>query len=84
MDLRPTTVLTFGNPRGGTPPMRRSQSIGLESPLKIPVFEDASAKTWVCSYDPTWLTRRFGLDTTLAPIAEISAALTALTDAADR
>ena len=62
--------------------MQLAQSIGLELPLKILVFEDASGKAWVCYNDPTWLARRFGLDSTLAPIAGMSAALAALTDAA--
>jgi len=82
MDLRPTTVLIFGNPRGGTRLMQLAQSIGLELPLKILVFEDALGKTWVCYNDPTWLARRFGIDPTSAPIAEISAALAALTEVA--
>ncbi len=82
MELRPTTVLIFGSPRGGTPLMQRAQSIGLELPLKILVFEDASGKTWVSYDDPTWLARRFGIDPTLAPIAAMSTALAALTEAA--
>ncbi len=84
MDLRPTTVLIFGNPRGGTPLMQLAQSIGLELPLKILVFQDASGKTWVSYDDPTWLAQRFGLDPTLAPIAAMSATLAELTEAARR
>ncbi len=38
--LRPTTVLIFGNPKGGTPLMRAAQEIGLELPLKMLVWED--------------------------------------------
>ena len=84
MDLRPTTVLIFGNPRGGTPLMQLAQSIGLELPLKILVFQDASGKTWVSYDDPTWLAQRFGLDPTSAPIAAMSATLAELTEAARR
>lgn len=81
MELRPTTVLIFGDPRGGTPLMQLSQSIGLELRLKILVFQDNSGKTWVSYDDPTWLAWRFGLNPTLAPIAAMSGALAALTDA---
>jgi uncharacterized protein (DUF302 family) len=32
--LRPTTVLIFGNPQGGTPFMQCAQTIGIDLPLK--------------------------------------------------
>lgn len=42
--LRPTEVLIFGNPQGGTPFMECSQSVGIELPLKALVWEDASGQ----------------------------------------
>ena len=40
MELRPTRLVIFGNPKIGTPLMQCSQTLGLDLPLKILVYED--------------------------------------------
>ncbi len=40
MKLRPTTLIIFGNPKGGTPLMDAHPLFALELPLKIIVWED--------------------------------------------
>jgi uncharacterized protein (DUF302 family) len=45
--LRPTQVLIFGNPKAGTPLMQNRQTIGLELPLRILVWEDETGKVWL-------------------------------------
>jgi uncharacterized protein (DUF302 family) len=47
MPLRPTQVLIFGNPRAGTPLMQNQQTIGLDLPLRVLVWEDAVGKVWL-------------------------------------
>lgn len=39
--LRPTTLVIFGNPKGGAPLMQAEQTLGLELPLKMLVAEGA-------------------------------------------
>ena len=39
--LRPTEVLIFGNPQGGTPFMECAQTVGIDLPLKALAWEDA-------------------------------------------
>lgn len=56
--LRPTEVLIFGNPQGGTPFMECAQSIGIDLPLKALVWEDASAQVWLGYNDPDYLAKR--------------------------
>ena len=56
--LRPTEVLIFGNPQGGTPFMECAQSVGIDLPLKALVWEDASAQVWLGYNDPAFLARR--------------------------
>jgi uncharacterized protein (DUF302 family) len=56
--LRPTAVLIFGHPPGGTPFMECAQSVGIDLPLKALVWEDASAQTWIGYNDPAWLAKR--------------------------
>ncbi|MDQ6684388.1 MAG: DUF302 domain-containing protein, partial [Pseudomonadota bacterium] len=45
--LRPTEVLIFGNPQGGTPFMECAQSVGIDLPLKALVWEDAQGQVWL-------------------------------------
>ena len=47
LELRPTTVLVFGAPKVGTGLMQADQSIALELPLKIAVWEDEAGSTWL-------------------------------------
>jgi uncharacterized protein (DUF302 family) len=82
LSLRPTVLILFGNPKGGTPLMQAAQKIGLELPLKVLVWQDESAKTWLSYDDPAWLARRFGIDPALAAVAALSSALEALTNCA--
>ena len=56
--LRPTEVLIFGNPQGGTPLMECAQSVGIDLPLKALVWEDAAAQVWLGYNDPGYLMTR--------------------------
>ena len=83
MALRPTAVLIFGNARAGTPLMEARQSIGIDLPLKVLVWEDADGKTWLTHNDPHYLAARHALGSASAGIVEtMSAALEKLTRAA--
>jgi uncharacterized protein (DUF302 family) len=83
MALRPTTVVIFGNPAGGTPLMQRDQRIGLDLPLKVLVWQDAVGKTWLTYSDPAWLAQRYGLGDELKPMeTRLAAALAELAAAA--
>ena len=63
MPLRPTELLIFGDPTAGTGPMQPEQTIGIDLPLKVLVWEDASGGVWI-SYDaPAWLAVRQGSTT---------------------
>ena len=61
MALRPTEVLMFGNPRAGTPLMQADQTIGIDLPLKLLVWEDEAGRVWISYNDPVWLGARHGL-----------------------
>ena len=47
LSLRPTRVLIFGNPQAGTPLMQSRQTIGLDLPLRVLVWEDEAGKVWL-------------------------------------
>ncbi len=61
MELRPTTLVIFGNPKGGTPLMQDRQTAGLDLPLRILVWQDADAKVWLTWGDPEELVARHHL-----------------------
>lgn len=60
MKMRPTKLLIFGNPKGGTPLMLAAPSSAIDLPLKILVWEDEQGKTWVSYNSPTYLQKRHG------------------------
>lgn len=59
--LRPTEVLIFGNPKGGTPFMECSQTVGIDLPLKALVWEDANGQVWLAYNDPAYIAARNGV-----------------------
>ena len=79
--MRPTEVLIFGNPQGGTPLMECTQSVGIDLPLKALVWEDAQGQVWLGYNDPAWLSRRHGAPNCAAAEA-LGKALAALSAAA--
>ena len=56
--LRPTMLLVFGNPKGGTPFMQCEQTVGIDLPLRALVWEDASGQVWLGYNDPAYIARR--------------------------
>jgi uncharacterized protein (DUF302 family) len=79
MELRPTDLLIFGNPKGGTPLMQACQTMGIDLPLKTLVWQDQDGKTWLGYNDPGWLLARHGVenDKVVAAMREMLAALAA-------
>ena len=78
LDLRPTELILFGNPRGGTPLMQANQTMGIDLPLKALVWQDASGKTWLSYNAPEWLAKRHELTGADPAIATMAAALSAI------
>ena len=66
MQMRPTKLLIFGNPKGGTPLMLAAPSIAIDLPLKILVWEDDQGKVWVSYNSTEYLAERHGLPPNLA------------------
>ena len=67
LPLRPTEVVIFGNPKGGTALMQDRQSAGIDLPLKALIWEDADGKVWFTYNDPAWIAERHGLGAASAP-----------------
>ena len=52
MELRPTQVLFFGNPKLGTQLMQSDQLAGLELPMRILAWEAEDGSTWLGYHSP--------------------------------
>jgi uncharacterized protein (DUF302 family) len=61
MKMRPTKLLIFGNPKGGTPLMLAAPSIAIDLPLKILIWEDDQGQVWVSYNSPEYLAERHHL-----------------------
>jgi uncharacterized protein (DUF302 family) len=73
LPLRPTEMVLFGNPKGGTALMQDRQTAGIDLPLKALVWEDADGKVWLSYNDPAWIAQRHGLGPASAGAVEAMA-----------
>lgn len=76
--LRPTTLLIFGNPGVGTPLMQERQSVGIDLPQKLLVWESANGEVNVTYNDPEGIADRHGLEKQNDRIEKIDEALATL------
>lgn len=61
LKMRPTKVVIFGSPKGGTPLMIAAPSLAIDLPLKALVSEDEGGKVWVSYNSPEYLEQRHGV-----------------------
>jgi uncharacterized protein (DUF302 family) len=62
LSLRPTTLLLFGSPRGGTPLMQVLPTSAIDLPMKLLVWQDRDDRVWLACDDPGWIAERHGGD----------------------
>lgn len=61
VQLRATRLIIFGHPRGGTPLMQLNQTVGIDLPFKVLVWENRHGEIWLTYNDPEWLVERHQL-----------------------
>jgi uncharacterized protein (DUF302 family) len=61
LKMRPTKVLIFGSPKGGTPLMVASPSLAIDLPMKALVAEDENGKVWLTYNSPDYLKERHSI-----------------------
>ncbi|MGA7356504.1 MAG: DUF302 domain-containing protein [Candidatus Cybelea sp.] len=80
LTLRPTTLIVFGNPKGGTPLMNAFPLVGLDLPLKLLIWEEDGSVN--VAYEPmSEIAARYAVTGMDARIAAMDHALDALTNA---
>ncbi len=61
LKMRPTQLLIFGSPKGGTPVMVAAPSVAVDLPLKASAWEDEHGKVWLSYNAPEYLQQRHGI-----------------------
>jgi uncharacterized protein (DUF302 family) len=61
LHLRPTELLIFGHPKGGTPLMQDKQTAGIDLPVKALAWEDEDGTVWLTYNEAAWLAARHEL-----------------------
>jgi uncharacterized protein (DUF302 family) len=64
LPLRPTVLLIFGNAKAGTPLMQEAQTIGIDLPLRLLVWQDETGVTQISYNQPAWVAKRHGIEST--------------------
>jgi uncharacterized protein (DUF302 family) len=85
LDMRARTVIIFGNPKAGTPPMTKSATLAIDLPMKALVWQDDENKVWLTynssEYSAKEIYPRHGL---AVPEQAAQALATFLADVSDR
>src|ERR1700728_3050590 len=55
LQMPPTKLLIFGNPKAGTPLMVASPGIAIDLPLKVLIWEDERGLVWISYNSPAYL-----------------------------
>jgi len=79
LSMRPSQVLIFGNPKGGTPLMVAAPTAAIDLPLKALAWEDADGKVWLSYNAMAWIKERHAIRGEDEAIAGMEKALDALT-----
>lgn len=83
MQMRPSKVIIFGNPKMGTVLMQQAIRSGLDLPLRILVYEDGKGHVQMAYRDGTWLKEEHAI---VAPklISKLDSALDKITTKAGK
>ena len=74
LKMRPTQLLIFGSPKGGTPLMVAAPRLAIDLPLKALAWQDEQGQVWVSYNTPEYLQERHGFPAELMKnIAGVSA-----------
>ncbi|WP_417515358.1 DUF302 domain-containing protein [Marinobacter sp.] len=84
LELRPTEVVIFGNPKVGSPLMQCAQSVAVDLPQKALIWEDESGQVWLGYNDPEYLKARHAIEGCDAVLEKVSGALSNFAGAATR
>jgi len=79
--LRPTILIIFGNPKAGTALMMCGQTVGIDLPQKILIWEDVLGQVKLSYNDPRYIADRHGINH-CGPLDKMSDALKGIAEKA--
>lgn len=82
IELRPTELLLFGNPKLGSHLLTSKQTAGIDLPMKALAWKDEKGQVWLTYNDPTYIAHRHGITDRAKVVAKMTGALDKLTNAA--
>ncbi len=65
LEMQPTQVIIFGNPKGGTPLMQKAPALALQLPLKVLIAENKDGTVNVRFFKAAFLATSVGEDAAL-------------------
>ena len=77
LELEDELVVSFGNPRAGTPLMQADRRVGIELPLRMLIWRDGD-EVWLGYLDPHVLAQTYRLDGHEATLDQMAALLETL------
>lgn len=82
IELRETELIIFGNPKVGSPLIKCQQSVAIDLPQKVLVWEDRDSTVWISYNDPEYLKKRHDISGCEEVISKIKKALSGISKAA--
>ncbi len=82
VELRPTELIIFGNPKVGSPLMKCARTVALDLPQKALIWEDDDGTVWISYNDPAYLQQRHNIQGCDKVLAKVTGALSKMTGAA--
>jgi uncharacterized protein (DUF302 family) len=77
--LRPSTLLTFGNPPLGTQFITSTPYAGLDWPVRLLVFQNEKGEVWTAYTDFGWIARRHGINDRVEQFKKASGVVESIT-----
>lgn len=78
IELRPSTLLIFGNPPLGIQFLTSNPNAGLDWPVRLLVMQDAEGQVWVLYTDFGWIARRHRINNRDAAFKMASQVITSI------
>jgi uncharacterized protein (DUF302 family) len=74
--------MIFGNPKLGTPLMQQAQTLAIDLPQKMLVYQTETGEVFVAYNDPLYLAKRHNVSESREEFARIASALKILAETA--
>ncbi len=82
VEITPTELIIFGNPKVGSPLMKCAPTVAIDLPQKALIWQDRNQRVWISYNDPAHLKQRHNIQGCDKVLAKVTGALAKLTAAA--